>query len=64
MLGSSTIMARVMMKLRGPSENPAYFIRLSTRLDDPVAAEKRLMEFAQNLMNERASWQQNAGVKP
>ncbi len=64
MLGSSTMMARVMMKLRGPSEKPAYFVRLSTRLDDPAAAEKRLMEFAQNLMSERTSWEQNAGVKP
>lgn len=71
MLGSSTIMARVMMKLRGPSKEPAYFVRLSTPLDDPQAAEQRLMTFAQNLMSDRASWQkqaasvaQTAGVKP
>ena len=62
MIGSSTIMARVMMKLRGPSENPAYFVRLSTPVDSPEAAEKRLVEFAQNLMNERATWQKS-GVK-
>jgi hypothetical protein len=57
-LGSSTVMARVAMKLRGPSKEPAYFIRLSCpTLGDRQAALHRLTEFATELMKQRAVWQ-------
>jgi hypothetical protein len=64
MIGSSTIMARVMMKLQGPSKNPAYFVRLSTPMDNPQLAEKRLMDFAQRLMQDRAMWQNSPSASP
>jgi hypothetical protein len=58
MLGGSTVMARVMMKLSGPTAKPAYFIRVSMPITgDEKATEARVMEFLQNLLRERATWQ-------
>lgn len=57
-LGSSTLMARIAMKLGGANREPAYFIRLSSpTAGDAAAAEARLMAFASDLMRARRAWQ-------
>jgi EpsI family protein len=57
-VNSSTLMARVAMKLGGARKDPAYFVRLSTpTAGDPAAAEARLMAFAADMMRVRRSWE-------
>ena len=62
-VGGGTNLTRILMKLR-PSKDPAYFVRLSGPISgtDVDGEQKRLVEFATELMQNRSNWQKSSQV--